>query len=67
MKEKYALFKMYNKLRKSNLIDCFCKVCSQKMEFLEVVEKLGFPLCFELMGHPSMEKYINQGYIIITF
>jgi len=57
----------YNKLRDSGLIDCFCKACSNKMGSLDMVDKLGFPTCTELMGHPSMGKYIAQGYTIITF
>jgi hypothetical protein len=37
------------------------------MGSLEDVEKIGFPTCSELMGHPSMAKYIEDGYTIITF
>jgi len=60
-------FKQYQDLKNTGLIDCFCKACSNKMESLDEVEKLGFRTCDELMGHPSMEKYIGQGYTIITF
>lgn len=37
------------------------------MGSLDEVEKLGFPLCDELMGHPSMASYIKKGFTIITF
>jgi hypothetical protein len=57
----------YNELKNSGLVDCFCKACSNKMESLPDVQKLGFETCDELMGHPSMARYINQGYTIITF
>ncbi len=60
-------FDQYNKLQNSGLIDCFCKACSNKMGSLEMVDKLGFQTCAELMGHPSMGKYIEQGFTIITF
>ncbi len=57
----------YQELKELGLIDCFCKACSNKMGTLEKVEELGFPTCSELMGHPSMRKYIEEGYSIITF
>jgi hypothetical protein len=60
-------YKQYQKLGNAGLIDCFCKTCSNKMGSLSEVEKLGFPLCAEMSGHPSMEKYIKKGYTIITF
>jgi len=60
-------FEQYKKLEASGLIDCFCKACSNKMGSLEIVNKLGFKTCSELMGHPSMAKYIEQGFTIITF
>ncbi len=56
----------YQELKNYGLINCFCKACSNKMGSLEEVEKLGFSTCAELMGHPSMTKYIEQGYKLIT-
>ena len=60
-------FKKYQELKNSGLIDCFCRACSNKMGSLTDVENLGFSTCAELMGHPSMAKYIEQGFEIITF
>jgi hypothetical protein len=60
-------FSKYQELKNSGLIDCFCKACSNKMGSLNEVEKLGFSMCPELLGHPNMAKYIEQGYDIITF
>jgi hypothetical protein len=60
-------YSKYNELKEKELIDCFCKACSNKMGSLKVVENIGFPTCDEMMGHPSMAKYINQGFQIITF
>ena len=57
----------YKQLKEMGLIDCYCKACSNKMGSLEKVKELNFPLCDELFGHPSMAKYIDKGYTIITF
>jgi len=65
--ESNPYYKMYQKLKESKLVDCFCKACSNKMGSLEEVDKLGFRTCADLMGHPSMSKYIELGYTIITF
>ena len=65
--EENPFYKQYQNLKNAGLIDCFCKACSNKMESLEEVEKLGFKTCDELLGHPSMRKYIELGYTIITF
>jgi hypothetical protein len=60
-------YEQYQRLRDLGLIDCFCKACSNKMDSLEEVKKLKFETCDELMGHPSMARYIKEGYTIITF
>lgn len=65
--EDNPFYGMYQKLKNSNLIDCFCKACSGKMGSLKKVKELEFPLCDEMNGHPSMAKYVEQGYTIITF
>ena len=65
--KKNLFYKQYQDLKSSGIIDCFCKACSNKMDALEEVEKLGFNTCAELMGHPSIGKYLEQGYEIITF
>lgn len=65
--EDNPFYKQFNDLKNSGLIDCFCKACSKKMGALKEVERLRFPTCAELIGHPSMAKYIEEGYRIITF
>ena len=40
--EKNPFYKLYQKLKDSGLIDCYCKACSNKIGILEHVEKLGF-------------------------
>ncbi|MBD3230876.1 MAG: cytoplasmic protein [Candidatus Lokiarchaeota archaeon] len=65
--EDNPFYKLYKKLSDLKLISCFCQACSNKMGALEKVKEIGFPLCNELKGHPSMAKYIEDGYSIITF
>lgn len=58
---------LYQKVKDQGLIDCVCKACSAKMNSLNAATAQHLPLCDELMGHPSMAKYMKQGFEIITF
>lgn len=59
--------KFYEQVKARGLIDCVCKACAVTMEALEGIEAQGLPLCGEMTGHPSLAKYIDQGYQVITF
>ncbi len=57
----------YKKVKKGGLIDGACKACSNKMGVLEAVEAEGIELLDEMSGHPSICKYISEGYEVVTF
>ena len=59
--------KLYVQVKENGLIDCVCKACAAKMGALEGIELQELPLCSEMSGHPSMAKYVDEGYKIITF
>jgi len=58
---------LYSKVKKAGLIDCVCRACSAKMGSLKSVEDQGLPLCDELLGHPSIARYMEAGYQVLTF
>lgn len=57
---------VYQQVKEKGLIDCVCKACSAKMGALPGIEAQGLPLCGEMVGHPSLARYIEAGYTIIT-
>ena len=57
---------LYRKVREMNLFDCICKACSAKLGVLDYNEKCGIPLGDDMSGHPSMAKYIEDGYQILV-
>ncbi len=59
--------KVYQQVKDQGLIDCVCRACSAKMEALPGIEAQGLPLCGEMVGHPSLARYLEAGYTIITF
>jgi len=58
---------LYSKLKEKNLIDCICQACAAKTGALDAAKEQGLPLCAEMNGHPSLARYIEQGYRVITF
>jgi len=57
---------LYQKARDAGIIDCVCRACCKMMGALAAAEEQGLPLCDELGGHPSMARYIEAGYRIIS-
>ena len=58
---------LFSKVRDMGLIDCVCQACASKTGALDSVTAQGLPLCNEMAGHPSMARYIEEGFEIVTF
>ncbi|MFP4067032.1 MAG: DsrE family protein, partial [Spirochaetaceae bacterium] len=58
---------LFQQVKDADMISCVCRACSAMMGALEDAEKLDLPLCSELKGHPSMSRYIAEGYEIVSF
>jgi hypothetical protein len=58
---------LYIKTKEAGLIEGVCKACSAKMGSLAGVQAQGLPLLDEMNGHPSLGRYLTEGYTIITF
>ncbi|MCK5737134.1 MAG: DsrE family protein [Spirochaetaceae bacterium] len=55
------------KVKEAGIVSCVCQACANQMDALEDVKISGLPLCGELKGHPSMNRYIESGFDIISF
>lgn len=58
---------LYTQAKEQGLIDGICKACSSKMGTLEAAKKEGLKVLDEMSGHPSMARYQEQGFEVITF
>jgi hypothetical protein len=58
---------LYQRIQDEGLLDCVCQACAHQMTSLESAKEQGLPLCAEMSGHPSMGRYMDEGYTIITF
>jgi hypothetical protein len=67
VKEENPLHGLYEKAKGFHLIDGACKACSNKMGVLKEIEAEGLRFLDEMSGHPSMARYMEEGFEVITF
>ena len=58
---------LYHQVKDAGLIDAVCRACAAKMKVTEAVQAQGLRFADEMSGHPSMARYREAGYTIITF
>ena len=58
---------LYKKAIELDLIDGVCKACSSEMGVLEGIKREWLRLLDEMTGHPSIARYREEGFDIITF
>lgn len=59
--------KQFKELKDKGLLTCICKACSNKMGTLEEAEKQGIAVVGDMQGHPSIDRYLEEGYEIVSF
>jgi hypothetical protein len=66
-KEANPMHQLYEKAKGLDLIDGACKACSNKMGVLQEIEAERLRLLDEMSGHPSIARYMEEGFEVITF
>ena len=66
-KPDHFLSQLYQQVKGAGLIAGACKACSTKLGVIESVEQEGISLLGDMSGHPSMGRYKEQGYQVVTF
>lgn len=59
--------KLWEKVRSAGLVAGVCRACSQKMGALEAAREQGLVLLDEMSGHPSMARFREEGYELLSF
>ena len=57
----------YRECIEKGLIAGICKACASKMGSLESAQRQQLLLLDDMLGHPSIERYIREGYEVISF
>ena len=58
---------LWNKNLEAGLVEGVCKACSNKLGTLDAAIEQDLTLLDDMSGHPSMARYRDKGYEIITF
>lgn len=58
---------LYKKAKEASLIAGVCKACATKVGSLANIQDQGLALLDDMSGHPSLGRYLAEGYTIITF
>lgn len=66
-KEGNPMNRLYEKAKGLDIVDGVCKACSNKMGTLEAAKGQGLRLLDEMTGHPSIARYIEEGFEVVTF
>jgi len=61
------LAKIYGRVKEAGLIDCVCQACANQTGSLDSAKEQNLPLCNEMSGHPSISRYMEEGYEVIVF
>jgi len=65
-KEGTPLYGLYQKAEKLGIVAGVCKACAQKAGTFTFAQEKGFNILSEMMGHPSMRKWMEKGFTIIV-
>lgn len=66
-KEENPFRALYKQARELDLFEGACKACSVQMKVIDQIEKSGLNLLGDMKGHPSIGRYMLDGYTVVTF
>ena len=66
-KEDFFLHHLWLEARKAGLIEGVCKACATKMGTIKEAQRIGLKCLDEMKGHPSLARYLKEGYQILIF
>jgi hypothetical protein len=61
------LHDLWEQVKEKGLVAGVCKACSSKTGTLDSAKEQQLALLDEMKGHPSIAKYQDEGYSVITF
>ncbi len=58
---------VWQKAKNAGIVDCVCQACAQKNTVVPAVVEQGLKLCAEMDGHPSVARYLSEGYEVLIW
>jgi len=59
------LLRMYKELQQGGITEIICDYCSYAFHAKEDLKERNIPITNEYQGHPSITKWVNQGYQVL--
>ncbi len=66
-RSEHAFHSLYIKTKEAGLIEGGCRACATKTGSLAEAQAQGLHLLDDMSGHPSLARYLEAGFTIITF
>jgi len=66
-KKGHPLHQLWKEAKGEGLIEGICKACANKTETIAAAKAQGLTLLEDMLGHPSMRRYVESGFEVITF
>lgn len=61
------LHQLWQQAKSHKIVDGVCRGCARKMGTADEAVRQGLSLLDDMSGHPSISRYIDDGYTIISF
>lgn len=56
---------LFYECKEKGILDSVCLACSKKTGSYEALKDMDLPFSDELSGHPSMKRFLEEGYEIV--
>lgn len=66
MKPEHKLHPLFKEIQAKGSIDAVCDFCAKAFGVKDIIRDTGLPLSSEYQGHPSIAKYVAEGYQILV-
>ncbi len=63
----FFLHHLWKEVKEKDLLEGVCRACATKMGTVELAQELDLPLRDEMKGHPSLGRYLKEGWQVIVF
>jgi hypothetical protein len=61
------LHRLWEKAKGAGIVEGVCRGCAQKMGTIKEAERQGLALLDDMSGHPSMSRFMEEGFEVISF
>ncbi len=58
---------LWQKAKQAGVVDCVCQACARKNTVMPAVVEQGLRVGGEMVGHPSVARYLQEGYEVLVW